>query len=237
MPKSTSRYYLFSPLPHAALLAVTVMLLMWSLASPTIALAQENPDVERAANGITVICENAAALAFTTSEDLRPTSFFSIAQGDGVADLGDYYEARLGYELEFYAYICSCQYDNPEILPGDGYDSEQACLDAQVGEPGEIDKIASCARDVAAEAGEPPAWAADVTACHVDNYQSARQCLQALDAAGDCSQSTLGQVRQCHIMTFGESEGEDCDTHLQSDSPDPGWLTLVQDEIQRQCLN
>ena len=229
-----------SRLPHAATsagysLLIATTLLLWSLTDPAAVQAQDNPNVERAANGITVTCENATALAFSKVEDLHSPSLFSVAQGDDVADLGDYYEARLSYELDFYTYICNCQYDNPAILPGDGYDSAQACLDAQVGEPEEIDEIASCARDVAAEAAESPAWAAEVTACHVDNYPSARQCLHALDAEGDCSQSTLEQVRQCHIMSFGE--GEDCDGHLQADSPNPEWLMLVQDEIQRKCLN
>lgn len=196
-------------------------------------LAQENSVYKPAENGIAVNCESDEV---GDSGEMEST-VHAMRTAAELFDLGDYYEARLSYELEFFTYICSCQYDNPEILPGDGYDSEQACLKGQVGDPEEIEEIASCARDVSADATEPPAWAANVTDCHIDNYQSASQCLQALDAEGDCSQSTLEQVRQCHIMSFGEGEGEDCDAHLQADSPDPEWLMLVQEDIQDQCLN
>lgn len=207
--------------------------LMFIIVGQRNVLAQENSVYKPAENGIEVACE---------SDEVGDSSemdgkVYAMRIAAALADLGDYYEARLSYELEFFTYICSCQYDNLEILPGDGYDSEQACLDGQVGEPEEIVEIASCAREVAADASEPPAWAANVTACHIENYRSARQCMQALDAEGDCSQSTLEQVRQCHIMSFGEGEGEDCDAHLQADSPDPEWLMLVQEDIQDQCLN
>jgi hypothetical protein len=149
----------------------------------------------------------------------------------------EYYEAKLGYDVVFHTYICECQYDNAQILPGDGNDSETECLDSRIGDPDEIDEIATCAQQVASEAGDPPAWAKDVMDCRINNYQSAMQCLQNINPEGDCSNSMLEQVRACHIISFGEGEGEDCSAHRDGEYEDgAAWLVNVEHEIQNQCI-
>ena len=155
---------------------------------------------------------------------------------NGAIEFGEYYQASLSYEAEFYSYMCECQYDNPQILPGDGFESEQVCLDSQLGDVDEIDEIAACAQQVSNEADEPPAWAEDVMNCRIDNHQSALQCLRNLDAAGDCSPEMLEQVGRCHVQTFGEGEGDDCGAYLEADGTSDGWMTLVESDINSKCL-
>ncbi len=159
------------------------------------------------------------------------------SDNDDAIEYGEYYQASLGYDVEFYTYICECQYDNAEILPGDGFDSEQECLDNQLGDADEIDDIASCAQQISNEASEPPSWAEDVMDCRIDNHQSALSCLQDLDAAGDCSGDMLNQVGQCHAQTFGEGDGDDCDAYFEETGSDDGWMTIIEFDISSECLD
>lgn len=160
----------------------------------------------------------------------------SRAQDDGNVAFGQYYETRLSYESDFYTYICRCQFDNAQILPGDGYDSEQECLDSQLGDLNRMDEIASCAQQISIDAANPPGWAKDVMDCRIANHESALQCIRKLDLEDDCSETALAQVRHCHIKTFGEGDGDDCDAYMEPGGTDEGWLTLVEFEIRNQCI-
>ena len=172
-----------------------------------------------------------AGLGYNSDSQAADTS----DNADAVS-LGDYYEARLSYEVDFYTYICRCQYDNAEILPGGGYESEQECLESQIGDPDEIDEIASCAQDISDQAENPPAWVEDVVACRTDNHQSARHCLGDLDLEGECSESILQQVGMCHQTSFGENQREECDSHFEETGDQDGWLALADSDVARQCI-
>ncbi len=183
-----------------------------------------------------IIMTTALALAVPGSLALLNGLPTAQASESGSPDIGAYYESKLGYEKDFWSFICTHHYDTPQVMEGHEYDSSQACLESRVGPAEAIEEIATCARQVADDKREAPDWAGVATQCHIDNYQGAQSCLAGLDLDSNGSEATLEAVAQCHRASFGEGDGRDCDAHITEESPDPGWLAIVHNRIMSECL-